>query len=60
MEVEEDKEGKVVIDGDGELRLKTPNPYVERPYTYLMAWYVMHYSSLMSVVYVFEDSMPFV
>jgi len=30
--------------------VRTPNPRVELPYTYLMAWYVMHCLSLMTTV----------
>ena len=58
--VEEDKEGNVVVGPDGKPKVKTPNPHVELPYTYLMAWYVMHCPSLMSTVQSSEDSMPFV
>ena len=60
MKVLEDEEGNVNVDRDGELKLKTLNPRVELPYTYLMAWYIMHYPSLMSTVHASEDSMPFV
>ena len=35
-------------DGDGNQVVWTPNPRVELPYTYLMAWFVMHCPSLMS------------
>ena len=38
----QDAEGNVIVDQNGELKLKTPNPRVELPYTYLMACYVMH------------------
>jgi len=58
--VEEDRESNVVVGLDGKLRMKTSNPHVELPYTYLMVWYVMHCLSLMSVVQLSEDSMPFV
>jgi len=40
----------VVVGPDGESMMKTPNPCVELPYTYLMAWYIMHCPSLMSAV----------
>ena len=40
--VEEDKEGNMIVGPDGEPKMKTPNPRVELPYTYFMAWYVMH------------------
>ena len=57
---EEDREGNVVVGPDGELTMKTPNPRVELPYTYLMAWYIMQCPSLISVVQSSEDSMPFI
>ena len=60
MVVEEDKEGNIIVDRDGKLKLKTPNPHVEFPHTYLMAWYIMHSPSLMSTVQLSEDLMPFV
>lgn len=31
-------------------KVKTPNPRMEMPYTYLMAWLVMHCPSLMTAV----------
>ena len=37
VEVQEDEEGNIIINRDGEPKLKTPNPCVELPYTYLMA-----------------------
>ena len=58
--VEEDREGNVTIGPDGEPRMKTPNSRIELSYTYLMAWYVMHYPSLMSAVQSSEDSISFV
>ena len=58
--VEEDKEGNVVVDPDGEPKVKTPHSLVELPYMYFMTWYVMHCSSLMSAVQSSEDFMPFV
>ena len=58
--VEKDTEGNVVVGPDGGPRVRTPNLRVELPYTYLMAWYVMHCPSLLSAVQSFEDSMPFV
>jgi len=45
--VEEGKEGNVVIGSDGEPKMKTLNPHAELPYTYFIAWYIMHYPSLM-------------
>ena len=58
--VEEDKKGSIIVDRDGKPKLKTPNPRVELPYTYLMALYVMHCPSLMSAMQSSEDLMPFV
>ena len=40
--------------------MKTPNPRVELPYTYLMAWYVMHCPSLMTAVSPSEGFVHFV
>ena len=59
MVADEDREGNVVVSPDGEPQMKTPNPHVELPYTYLMTWYIMHCPSLMSAVQSSEDSMPF-
>ena len=58
--VEEDKDGNVIVDWDGESKRKTPNPWIELPYTYLMAWYVMHCPTLMSAVQSSKYYMPFV
>ena len=60
MVADEDREGNVVVSPDGEPQMKTPNPRVEFPYAYLMAWYIMHCSSLISAVQSSEDSIPFV
>ena len=38
---------------------QVPNPRVELPYTYLVAWHVMHCPSLMTVMYILEDFVPF-
>ena len=54
VEVLEDTEGNIIVDRDGEPKLKTPNSRV-LPYTCLMVWYVMHCPSLMSAVYASED-----
>jgi len=40
--------------------MKTPNSRVELPYTYLMAWYVMHCLSLMTTVSPSEGFVLFV
>ena len=50
----------MVVSLDGELKMKAPNPRLELPYTYVMAWYVMHYPFLISIVRSSENSMPFV
>jgi len=52
-------EGNVLIDQNGDPEVKVPNPRVELPYTYLVAWYVMHCPSLMTVVHASEDFVPF-
>jgi len=52
--------GNVVVGLDGEPRMKTPNPRVELPYTYFMAWSIMHCPSLISAAQSSEDFMPFV
>jgi len=55
-----DSQGKPIVDSEGRLKVKTPNPRVELPYTYLMAWYVMHCPSLMIAVSTSEGFVPFV
>ena len=55
-----DSEGRPEIDSEGRPRVKTPNPRIELPYTYLMAWYVMHCPSLMTVVPLSAGFVPFV
>ena len=40
--------------------MKTPNPRIKLPYTYLMAWYVMHCPPLMTTVPLSEGFVPFV
>jgi len=37
-----DDEGNVLIDQNGDPEVKVHNPRVKLPYTYLVAWYVMH------------------
>jgi len=49
-----------VIDSNDHPLVKTPSPKVELPYTYLMAWCVMHCSSLMTAVSASEGFTPFV
>ena len=45
-----DSQGMPVVDSEGRPEVRTSNPRVELPYTYLMAWYVMHCPSLMTAV----------
>jgi len=45
-----DSQGMPVVDSKGRPEVRTPNPRVELPYTYLMAWYVVHCPSLMMAV----------
>ena len=37
-----DSHGIPEVDSEGLPRVKTPNPRIELPYMYLMAWYVIH------------------
>ena len=60
MEAIVDSEGKPVVDSEGRPRVKTPKPRIELPYTYPMAWYVMHGPSLMTVVPPSKAFVPFV
>ena len=53
-------QGRPVVDSEGRPEVKTPNPRVELPYMYLMAWYVMHCPSLMTAVSPSEGFVPFV
>ena len=55
-----DSEGRPEVDSEGRPRVKTPNPRIELPYTYLMAWYVMHCPSLMTPVSQSDGFVPFV
>lgn len=55
-----DEKGRVVKDRNGNVKRKTPNPRIELPYTYLMAWYVMHYPSLMTGIRSSERKVPYV
>ena len=59
VEAPVDDEGNVLIDQNDDPKLKVPNPRVELSYTYLVAWYVMHYPSLMMTVHTSEDFVPF-
>ena len=55
-----DSKGRPKVDSKGRTRVKTPNPRIELPYTYLLAWYVMHCPSLMTAVPLSEGFVPFV
>ena len=55
-----DAEGNPVTDSNGHPLVKTPSPRVELPYTYMMAWYVMHCLSLITSVSASEGFDPFV
>ena len=48
------------VDSEGRPEVKTPNPRIELPYTYLMAWYVMHFPLLMMMVPSSEGFVPYV
>ena len=60
VETLEDIKGHIIIDQNGPRKLKILYSYVELPYAYLMAWYVMHCPSLMSVVQASQDFVPFI
>jgi len=55
-----DSRGRPVEDSEGRPEVNTPNPRIELPYTYLMAWYVMHCPSLMTAVTSSEGFVSFV
>ena len=55
-----DAEGNPVTDSNCRPLVKTPNPRVELPYTYLMAGYIMYCPSLMMAVYPSEGFTPYV
>ena len=54
-----DNDRNVLIDQHGDPEIKVLNLRVELPYTYLVAWYVMHCPSLMAVVHTSEDCVIF-
>ena len=60
VEVIVDSQGRPDVDSEGRPEEKTPNPKIELTYTYLMILYVMHFSSLMTVVSPSEGFVPFV
>lgn len=41
---------KEVYNKDGSIRTKTSNSQIELPYTYLMTWFMLHCSTLMSPI----------
>ena len=49
-----------ILDRNGEPKRTTPKPRVELPYTYLVAWHIMHCPTLMSAVPAYGESVPFV
>jgi len=55
-----DSQGRHMVDSEGRPEVRTLNPRIELPYTYLMAWYFMHYPSLMTAVSPSEGFIPFV
>ena len=55
-----DAEGHPVMDSNGRPLVKTPSPRVKLPYTYLIAWYVIHCPSLMMTVSASEGFTPYV
>ena len=55
-----DSQGRQVVDSEGRPEVRTPNPKVKFPYTYQMAWYVMHCPSLLIAVSPSERFVPFV
>ena len=54
-----DDVGYMLIDQHGDPEVKVTNPRVELPYTYLVAWYIMHCPSLMMAVHALKDFVPF-
>ena len=54
-----DSQGRLIVDSEGRPEVKTPNPRVELPYTYMMTWYVMYCPSLMIAVSASEGFVPF-
>jgi len=58
--VEVDEYGEDVLDRNGDPKRSTPKPRVELPYTYLVAWFVMHCPALMSAIPSYGVNVPFV
>lgn len=50
---------KKIIDEQREEEIKTPNPRVEMPYTYLIAWLVIHCPKLMTTPFYGTKQLPF-
>ena len=59
VEVLVDADGNALTDQHGDPEVKVPNPRIELLYTYFVAWYFMHYPSLMTAAYASEDFVPF-
>jgi len=55
-----DVKGNPVKNSNGHPLIKTPSLMVELPYTYLMAWYVMHCPSLITATSASKGLVPFV
>jgi len=53
-----DADGSAFTDQHGDPEVKMHNPRIELSYTYLVAWYVMHCPSLMTIVSASEDFVP--
>ena len=54
-----DAKGNALIDQNGNPEVKVPNPRIKLLHTYLVAWYIMHCPSLMTVAYTSEDFVLF-
>ena len=54
-----DANSNVLNDQHGKPKVKVPNPIIELPYSYLVAWNVMHCPSLMTAAYTSKDFMSF-
>ena len=59
MEALEDEESNVLVDQNGESKLKVPNLKVKLPYTYWPAWYVTHCPSLVTAMQALKGFIPF-
>ena len=54
-----DADGNALTNQHGDPEVKVPNLRIEFPYTYLVAWYVMHCPSLKTSAYASEDFLPY-